>query len=207
MSHSAILAEPPGHGELSLEAWAAMPEDVPGELVRGRLVEEEVADTPHETVVGWLSYRLMGWSEPRKGVVLGSEAKFAVGPGGGRKPDLSVFFTLERKLPRHGPIRVPPDLMVEVVSPTPRDGRRDRVEKLGEYAAFGVRWYWIVDPRLRTVEILKLDDDRHYTTLVSASQGVVSVPGCEGLALNLDALWARLGEVVEADPDEEAMPR
>jgi Uma2 family endonuclease len=98
---------------------------------------------------------------------------------------------------------MPPDLMVEVVSPTPRDGRRDRVEKLRDYATFGVRWYWIVDPRLRTLEILKLGDDGHDTTLVSASEGVVDVPGCEGLALNLDALWGRVGELVEEEPDEE----
>jgi Uma2 family endonuclease len=203
MSQGAIMAEPPGERRMSLEEWAAMPEDEPGELVNGQLVEEEVADTPHEAVVGWIAYRLMGWSEPRKGVVLGSEAKFAVGPTGGRKPDLSAFFTIDRKLPRRGPIRVPPDLMVEVVSPTPRDGRRDRVEKLREYAGFGVRWYWLVDPRLRTVEILKLGDDGHYTTLVSASDGVVDVPGCAGLTLDLDALWGRVDDLVEEDTDEE----
>jgi Uma2 family endonuclease len=195
------MLEPPDEGWMSLEAWAAMPEDEPGEFVAGRLVEEEVADALHEAVVAWVLYRLMGWSEPRKGAVLGSEAKFAVGPGGGRKPDLSAFFTVERKLPRRGPIRVPPDLMVEVVLPTPRDGRRDRVEKLREYAAFGVRWYWIVDPRLRTLEILKLGNDGHYTTFVSASEGVVAVPGCEGLALDLDALWRRVGELVEEEEE------
>jgi Uma2 family endonuclease len=203
MSQSAILVGPSGERRMSLEEWADMPEDDPGELVDGRLVEEEVADAPHEAVVSWVSYRLMGWCEPRKGVVLGSEAKFAVGPGGGRKPDLSAFFTMDRKLPRRGAIRVPPDLMIEVVSPTPRDGRRDRVEKLREYAAFGVRWYWMVDPRLRTLEILKLGEDGHYTTLVSASEGVVAVPGCEGLTLDLNALWARVGELVEEEPGEE----
>jgi Uma2 family endonuclease len=203
VSQSAIQIEPPAERRMSLEEWAAMPEDAPGELVNGQLVQEESADPPHEAVVSWMSYRLMSWSEPRKGVALGSEAKFAVGQSGGRKPDLSAFFTPTQKLPRRGPIRVPPDLMVEVVSPTPRDGRRDRVEKLGEYAAFGVRWYWIVDPRLRTLEILKLGDEGHYTTLVSASAGVVVVPSCEGLTLDLDALWARVDEIVEEEPDEE----
>jgi hypothetical protein len=61
----------------------------------------------------------------------------------------------------------------------------------------------IVDPRLRTVEILKLGEEGHYTTLVSASEGVVAVPGCEGLVLELDALWMRLDEIVEDEPDEE----
>src|SRR5262245_2927426 len=102
MGRRAISVESPSEQRMSLDEWAAMPEDQPGELVEGRLVEEELADTPHEAVVGWVSYRLMSWSEPRKGVVLGSEAKFAVSPSSGRKPDLSVFFSIDRKLPRRG---------------------------------------------------------------------------------------------------------
>jgi len=185
---------------MSLDAWADMPEDEPGELVDGRLVEEEAADSPHETVVSFVQYTLTGWARARKGVVLGSEAKYAVTPGHGRKADVSVFFTMSRKLPRRGAIRVPPDLIVEVVSPTPRDGRRDRVEKLHEYAAFGVRWYWLVDPRLRTLEILELTRGGHPTQALSAAEGVVDVPGCEGLQLDLDALWREVDELVEEEP-------
>jgi Uma2 family endonuclease len=203
MSEIAIVLESPSERLLSLDEWAAMDEDEPGELIDGRLTEEEVADTPHEAVFSWLFFRLTGWAEPRRGAVFGSEVKFAVAPRRGRKPDISVFFTTNRKLPRHGPIRVPPDIMVEIVSPTPRDGRRDRVEKLREYAVFGVRWYWIVDPRLRTLEILKLGDDGHYINLLSAAEGVVNVPGCEGLMLDLDALWRRVDELVEEEPGED----
>ncbi|MFT3768416.1 MAG: hypothetical protein QM820_23455 [Minicystis sp.] len=46
--------EPP---RMSSEQWAAMPEDDPGELVGGRLVEEEVADFAHETVVSFVTAR------------------------------------------------------------------------------------------------------------------------------------------------------
>ncbi len=205
MSQGAI-AIPLEARPMSLAEWADLPEDEPGELVDGRLVEDEVSDAPHEVVVSWLMLLLGMWLRERNGRVLGSDTKFAVGPRRGRKPDISVYFSRDRKLPRRGALQVPPDVVVEVVSPTPRDGRRDRVEKVGEYAAFRARWYWIVDPRLRTVEILGLGDDGHYSIAASASQGVLAVPGCAGLDLDIDALWRELDESIEGGAGEEPVP-
>lgn len=172
-------------------------QDEGGELVDGWLVEEEMPDFIHETVVVFLIELFRVWlrSNPR-GFVAGSEAKYGVLPTRGRKPDVSVFLPGSRKPPARGLVRVPPDIMVEVVTPTPRDGRRDRVEKPQEYAAFGVRWYWIVDPGLRTLEILELNAEGRYVHLVGKAEGLISdVPGCPGLALDLDALWRELDEL------------
>ncbi|WP_434048558.1 MULTISPECIES: Uma2 family endonuclease [Sorangium] len=170
--------------------WTSLPEDEPGELVDGRLVEEEVPDAIHEVIVAWVIRVLGGWLIPHGGLVLGSEAKYAVSAVSGRKPDASAYMPQSRKPPRRGTINAPPDIMVEVVSPTPRDARRDRVEKLHEYASFGVRWYWIIDPQERTLEILELGADRRYVHARSAADGIVaSVSGLEGLSLDLDALW------------------
>src|SRR3954466_14719085 len=187
------VAKSPAALELSLEEWFALPEDEPGELVEGRLEEEEVPDYLHELLVALLARTLGNWISPRGGLVAGSDAKFAVGSGRGRKPDLTVYLPGSRRPPARGLIRVPPDIAVEVVSPTPRDGRRDRVEKMADYAAFGVAWYWLVDPQLRSLQILELDPQGRYLHVLGASTGMLEqIPGCEGLTLDLDALWAAI---------------
>jgi Uma2 family endonuclease len=93
-------------------------------------------------------------------------------------------------------IRIPPDIAIEVLSPSARDSRRDRVEKPDEYAAFGICWYWLVDPEARSLEIHELGADGHYRQRVVQSVGIVhDVPGCPGLALDLDAMWTKADEL------------
>ncbi|HLT40537.1 MAG TPA: Uma2 family endonuclease [Enhygromyxa sp.] len=190
MPTAAKLDETP---PMSLADWADMLEDEPGEFVDGRLEEEEMPSYEHEIVAVWLMRMLGNWLEPRGGFVGGSDAKFAVRPNRGRKPDVSAYMP-GRKPPRWGLIEIPPDIMIEVVSPTPRDGRRDRVAKLEEYAAFGVRWYWLVDPQLRSLEVLELGPDGRYVHALAVAESVVveRVPGCEGLTLDLGALWSHV---------------
>ena len=178
---------------LTLEEWAALPEDEPGELVDDRLVEEEAPDLLHELVVGWFVQVLSNWGDDHGALVVPSNLKIAVADRRGRMPDAAVYLPDRPRPPLRGLVRVPPDIALEVVSPTPRDGRRDRVEKLEEYAAFGVRWYWIVDPEFRTLEVLALGDDGRYVHALSADSGTLTdLPGCEGLALDLDALWHKV---------------
>lgn len=77
---------------LTLEEWASLSEEEPGEFVTGFLEEEEVPGLAHESVVAWLIGALRAWRAGRGGFVFGSEAKFAVAPYRGRKADASVYF-------------------------------------------------------------------------------------------------------------------
>ena len=199
VSRDAPSVEPVYGRPMSAEEWEQMGEDEPGELVDGLLEEEEVADSPHEVIVSALLYVLLTWARRGQRRVLASETKYALSKHGGRKPDISVFLTRDRKLPRRGAMRHPPDIMIEVISSEPRDRRRDRIEKLREYAAFGVRWCWLIDPEARSLEILRLGEDGHYVHALDIAQGTIDVPGCEGLTLDLDALWRELDEEIEPE--------
>ena len=60
-------------------------------------------------------------------------------------------------------------------------------------AAFGVRSYWLLDPQLRSLEVLELGPDGRYVHAAAATSGVLRErPSCPGLVIDLDALWAEL---------------
>ncbi len=185
---------------MTVAEWAALDEDEPGELVDGALVEEEMPTGFHEAVAAFVLRVLAGWVVPRGGMAFGSDLKLVVREGRGRKADVSAYLP-GVALPggRSSATRRPPSIVVEVLSPQPRDVRRDMVEKLVEYAAFGVRYYWLIDPLARTVEIRELRADAPATIVLAALGGSHPVPGCDGLSVDLDSLWTEL----ERLPEEE----
>ena len=178
---------------LTLTQWAALTEDVAGEWVDGRLVEEEVPNLDHEVVLAKLFVMLGTWFFQHQGFLFGSGVKYALNAQRGRIPDLSAFFPESEKKPTRGSVlQVPPDVAIEIVSPSLSDQKRDRIEKLSEYAIFGVRYYWLVDPQMRSLEILELSADGRYIHVLCATEETIAVPGCSGLELDVSALWAEL---------------
>lgn len=186
---------------MTLEEWADLDEDVAGELVDGRLEEEEVPTFLHEEVLRWLVVALTYWLTPIGGRIYGSEAKLAINSKRGRKSDASVYLP-GRMLPGRakGATMRPPSIVIEVLSPRLRDQRRDRVEKRKDYRLFGVPYYWLVDPQARTFEVYELGPDGRYTVALEAAEGAHAIPGCEGLVLDLDAMWS----AADSLPEDEA---
>jgi Uma2 family endonuclease len=186
---------------MTVHEWAALPDDEPGELCDGVLEEEEVADLMHETAVAWLLVALRMWVRALGGSAYASEVKYALSNLRGRKPDVSVFFPGRPARPRRGAVTISPDIAVEIVSPGPADQRRDRIAKLADYAGFGVRFYWLLDPSARTFEILELGAHGRYVHVLGASEGKLSqIPGCAGLALDLDELWREIDSLADTTP-------
>lgn len=175
----------------TLEAWAALDEDDSRELVDGVLEEAEVPSVLHEVIVTWLHLLLGPYFRARGGTTLGA-VKLAIQPRRGRIPDLACYRDV-RRLPRHGVVTVPPDVVVEVVSSGPEDERRDRIAKPQDYAALGASHYWIVDPWLRSIEIFALDELGRYVRVVAATGGEIDpVPGLPELKVDVDAMWAEI---------------
>ncbi len=81
----------------------------------------------------------------------------------------------------------PPDLCVEIVSPSSR--LIDRRDKFKQYAKGKVPFYWIVDPENRTAEAFKLAR-REYRSAGAGKEGdVVKFPPFVDLKIPLGEIW------------------
>jgi Uma2 family endonuclease len=158
------MARAAGDGDhlLTLKQYEQLPEDdrYQEELVRGRLVREPKPATLHSLVqlrVG----RLVDEFVERHGLGLTFvEAGFILSddPPTVRAPDVS-FVARDRAYgyPSDRLGRTPPDLAVEIVSPSNRASALQ--EKVLDYFDAHVRLVWVIDPSSRTVTVYRSPSD------------------------------------------------
>ena len=82
------------------------------------------------------------------------------------------------------------DLVMEVVSGNPRDGRRDLVTKRRQYALAGIAEYWIIDPHERLVTVLRRRGKSYVVHSRSGPGGRVTSALLKGFELDGDAVLA-----------------
>ena len=102
-----------------------------------------------------------------------------------RVPDLAVF-ELSTMVELDGYIHSAPQLVVEVLSPA--NTRREREEKVGDYASLGVPEMWIVSPEARTVEVLLLEGGRLRRSQILA-EGVLTPKLFPGVQVDIARIW------------------
>ena len=129
------------------------------------------------------------------GFAIGEGPKLVIRRDRGRVPDV-ICFSRGQRFEIEGVIRTAPEVVIEIISPRPRDARRDRVDKVADYAEMGVKQYWLVDPKLRTFEIFQLGAKRKYTLVAASSSGKLRrIPTLPGLVIDLDDLWSEVDRI------------
>lgn len=109
------------------------------DYVGGRVVERNVGERDHSIVQREFIRLLLA----RPGIHVFPEQRVQVRQNRFRVP--AVCATEDD--PREPIFRQPPFLCIEILS---RDDRMsDMQEEIGDYLSFGVRYVWVVDPRMR----------------------------------------------------------
>ena len=110
-------------------------------------------------------------------------------PGGDPvQPDVLVVLPDGKALVELRGIEGPPDLIIEVVSPSNRG--RDLLTKRALYARAGVGEYWLVDPEARTIEILTLDRDAFHLAVAASGDEMPVSPLLGPLPITTTDLFA-----------------
>ncbi|MBI2911805.1 MAG: Uma2 family endonuclease [Chloroflexi bacterium] len=87
-----------------------------------------------------------------------------------------------------GKLHAAPDLVVEVLSPGPKNEERDRDIKLKLYSRQGVREYWIVDWRDLTVRVYRREQAHLHLVATHTAEDTLTSPLLPGFALRVGDL-------------------
>lgn len=130
------------------------------EVIDGMLVVSPPPTMTHERLVVRIFRALDAAAVPGTEVLVSGVKSFYVGDFH-VYADVNVVRTADADLDDEG-MRVPPLLVVEVLSPSTR--RKDLLLKREIYAEFGIPSYWLVDPKTRTLTVLSLRDGAYVET-------------------------------------------
>ena len=92
------------------------------------------------------------------------------------------------KLPDTAWFELVPDWVAEVLSPA--TARKDRVLKMPLYVEFGVKYCWLIDPDVRTLEAYVNEGGRWVVLGTWADDDVADIAPFEAVPFELAALWA-----------------
>lgn len=182
-----MATAPRSTAKLTWDDYLAFPEDGRRhEIING---EHYVTASPvlrHQRVSRHIQFQLYEQIEQQgKGEVFNAPTAVQLSESDVVEPDLLVVLASQERRLRETRVDGPPDLVVEILSPSTR--RLDREVKLALYRRAGVSEYWIVDPEARQVEKYRRQGD--LLARAGAFSKRIAVDVLPGVAVDLTRVW------------------
>jgi Uma2 family endonuclease len=165
------------------------PEGVRLELVNGEVVVSPSPVPDHAYVVTKIGYLIEHYNLENDLGELYHDVDTIIDRFTVRRPDVLFFFKHRINFVGKKAMEGPPDLAIEVLSPSNADV--DRTDKFAEYRDAGVANYWIIDPELRTIEAWRLDAGQYVTAGRGQGTAVINLPPFPDLEIPLSKLWRK----------------
>jgi Uma2 family endonuclease len=170
------------------EELLAMGDVGPCELIDGRIVPMNPTGGQHGMIEFNLGLELGLFVRQRQlGWVVGGEVGIYICRHPDRVRGADVAFISRDRMPGGPPqgfLQVPPELVVEIISPD--DRWQEMQQKIKDYFAIGVQRVWIVEPEARTVLVYRSSTEMHQ---FSAGDTLVGEGMLEGFALPVADLF------------------
>jgi Uma2 family endonuclease len=179
---------------------AAMRPDAAAEILGGAIVEKATPSFEHGDaqagVAQWArnGFRGRGSDGRPGGWWIATEVEVELAKHEVYRPDV-VGWRREHvpERPSGRPVRVRPDWICEVLSPSHR--RRDLVDKFRVLQRVGVPHYWILDPESESFTVYRWQPEGYLVVLTATRDDIVRAEPFEAVELRVDVLFG-------ADVDE-----
>jgi Uma2 family endonuclease len=104
------------------------------------------------------------------------------------------------RLPRNEPIRMVPDWVCEILSPTTR--RHDLLIKVPYYAKVGVSYLWLVDLEARVLTAQRLESGKWLTIGAYSEETEARIEPFDVVPLDIASWWLPAGSIEKDREDE-----
>ena len=157
------------------------------EFINGEIIFQSPAKLRHTNSVKLLTNLLSNFViEHRLGFV-GSEKMLISLTRNDYEPDICFFDIAKSQHFKPDQMQFPaPDFVVEVLSPSTE--KYDRETKFQDYAAHGIREYWIIDAEYETIEQYFLQNEE-YELLLKAKDGTIESMVLIGFRIQIRAVF------------------
>lgn len=170
----------------------ALPSHIKGEIIEGVLYTMTRPRGRHQRTGLAIGGELRGpfdlgrngpggwWILPEPGIELPNTPEISPDLAGWRRERLPT-------LPDDGPLRVVPDWVCEILSPSTR--RHDLLVKKPYYARIGVGHHWLIDLAAQTLTSYRLEGTRWVELAVYGDEREVRIEPFADVALDVAAWW------------------
>ncbi len=178
-------SEPILPAPLTYRDWLELPEDDRRlELWNGAIVVSPSPNGRHQRIQARIGYHLMSEVLRHPNADLFYEYDVRLSDHTVVQPDIVVFTGAAGGKRTPQAIVGPPDLIVEIVSPSSRS--RDFIQKSALYAEAGVPEYWLIDPDAQQLIIGRLRDGKYEREIVT--EGPVRCEALGGAMIDISAI-------------------
>jgi Uma2 family endonuclease len=176
--------------KMTAQQYLWLGEDPPG--IRLELVDGEVAVSPsptpdHSRVAVQLISLLNSYVRDNDLGEVFQDVDTILDRFNVRRPDVLYFSKGRLELVGEKAMEGPPDLCIEVISPSSVDV--DRKKKFSQYRKAGVMHYWIADPAKRSLEGWTLKAGKYVPSGRGQGAATVQLPPFPDLDIPLSRLW------------------
>ena len=158
-----------------------------GEFINGEVIMHSPAKKQHTDAVGNIFIILTNWVRSHGNGHVASEKALVTLTRNDYEPDVCYWSADKARHFAPDQLQYPaPDLVVEVLSDS--TAARDRGVKLADYAAHGVREYWLADPAAQSLEQYVGTEGR-FDLRFKADHGTIACVAIEGLQFPVRAAF------------------